>query len=119
MRLLADENIPLPVVTELRDDGHDVDWVGKDTPAIDDRTVLQRAEDEKRILLTFDKDFGTLTFRTPASSPVGIILFRLPPFPKGKLVQFVVETVRERDDWRGHFAVVEYGRVRMRPLPNS
>jgi predicted nuclease of predicted toxin-antitoxin system len=119
MRLLADENIPLPVATGLREDGHDVDWVGADTPGIDDRTVLQRAEDEKRILLTFDKDFGTLVFRTSASSPVGILLFRLPPLPKDELVQFVVETVREQDDWRGHFAVIEYGRVRMRPLPNS
>ena len=93
--------------------------VGADTPGIDDRTVLQRTEDEKRILPTFDKDFGTLVFRTSASSPVGILLFRLPPLPKDDLVQFVVETVREQDDWRGHFAVIEYGRVRMRPLPNS
>jgi len=119
MRLRADENVPLPVATGLREDGHDVDWVGADTPGIDDGTVLQRAEDEKRILLTFDEDFGTLTFRTPVSSPVGILLFRLPSLPKDELVQFVVETVRERDDWRGHFAVIEYGRVRMRPLPNS
>jgi hypothetical protein len=28
MRLLADENVPLPVVRGLREDGHDVVWIG-------------------------------------------------------------------------------------------
>lgn len=31
----------------------------------------------------------------------------------------VVETARERDDWRGHFAVIEQQRIRMRPFPDG
>lgn len=119
MHFLADENVPLPVVKGLREDGHDVRWIGADDPGIDDRTVIQQARDEKRVLLTFDKDFGTLTFQKRESPPVGILLFRLPPLSKDELVRFVVDTIRERDDWEGHFAVIEQRRVRMRPLPGE
>ena len=117
MRLLADENVPLPVVNELKADGHDVQWIGNEDPGIGDRTILQRARDEERLLLTFDKDFGTLTFREEIDRPPGILLFRLPPLSKGELVRFVVETMRERDDWVGHLAVIERHRIRMKSLP--
>jgi Domain of unknown function (DUF5615) len=33
MRLLADENFPLPAVAALRQAGHDVTWARTDTPA--------------------------------------------------------------------------------------
>jgi predicted nuclease of predicted toxin-antitoxin system len=119
MRLLADENIPLPVVEALRECGHDVHWIGESNPGIDDRAVLQRAFNESRILLTFDKDFGTLIFREATDHPVGILLFRLPMLPKEELQAFVMATIEERSDWAGHFAVVEKDRIRMRLLPSS
>jgi hypothetical protein len=30
-----------------------------------------------------------------------------------------VETIADRSDWEGHFAVIEQDRIRMRPLPES
>ena len=118
MRLLADENMPLPVVQGLRAAGHDVRWIGDEDPGLGDRAVLQHAHEEERILLTFDTDFGTLTFHETMDTPAGIVLFRLPPLGKDELVRFVVDTVEARDDWHGHFAVIEQHRIRMRPLPN-
>ena len=44
---------------------------------IDDREVLRRAHDEERLLITFDKDFGALTFHDNGPQPDGILLFRL------------------------------------------
>ena len=119
MHLLADENIPLPVVSALREEGHDVSWIGTVEPGIDDQAVLQRAHDEERVLVTFDKDFGTLIFQKDGSLPAGLLLFRLPPLSKDDLVQFMVETIAERSDWDGHFAVIEHDRIRMRTLPLS
>lgn len=116
MQLLADENVPLPVVSSLREEGHDVSWIGAVEPGIDDRDVLKRAHDEDRVLITFDKDFGTLIFQKDGSRPAGILLFRLPPFSKDELVQFMVETISGRSDWIGHFAVIEQEQIRMRPL---
>lgn len=119
MHLLADENVPLPVVSALREEGHDVSWIGSAEPGIDDRAVLKRAHDEDRLLITFDKDFGTLIFQEDESRPAGILLFRLPPLSKDELVQFMVETVSDRSDWTDHFAVIEQDQIRMRPFPGA
>jgi hypothetical protein len=29
----------------------------------------------------------------------------------------VLQTIRSRDDWEGHFSVVDDSQIRMRPLP--
>lgn len=59
MRLLANENIPGAVVMALRAAGHDVAWVRIDAPGASDAQVLAWAVRERRILLTFDKDFAS------------------------------------------------------------
>ena len=58
MRILANENFPGDAVTALRQAGHDIAWVRVDAPGSTDVQVLQRADAESRILITFDKDFG-------------------------------------------------------------
>jgi predicted nuclease of predicted toxin-antitoxin system len=70
MRILANENFPALAIEALRAHGHDVVWMHTDAPGSKDRDVIQRAESENRVLLTFDKDFGELAFRLklPASS---------------------------------------------------
>lgn len=44
MRLLADENFPLPTVEALRLAGHDVFWVRTDAPGTGDAALLDLAE---------------------------------------------------------------------------
>ena len=46
MRILANENVPGPVVTALRDAGHDVLWVKEDMAGAVDHDVLALAERE-------------------------------------------------------------------------
>jgi predicted nuclease of predicted toxin-antitoxin system len=77
MRFLADENFPLDAVEALRQNGHDVAWIRSDSPGIADPQVLERAQAEGRIVLTFDKDFGELAFREKLPAMTGIILFRI------------------------------------------
>ena len=62
-RFLADENFLGDAVTALREAGHDIAWIRTDAPGSTDRQVLTRAVAERRILLTFDKDFGDLAYR--------------------------------------------------------
>ncbi|MGQ0835272.1 MAG: DUF5615 family PIN-like protein [Gammaproteobacteria bacterium] len=117
MRLLADENFPGDAVNALRAAGHDVIWIRTDAPGSTDRSVLERATTETRVLLTFDKDFGELAWRFGLPSQCGIILFRLPmPLPR-EVGRAITNILTERSDWPGHFSVVEPGRIRMRPLP--
>lgn len=77
MKFLVDESVEYRVVEFLRSAGHDVASIAEDAPSTQDAQVLSRARRAKRILLTNDKDFGTLVFfdRHPH---VGVILMRLP-----------------------------------------
>jgi len=117
MRFLADENFPGDAVTALRRAGHDVAWVRTDAPGSLDRDVLSQAMNEERILLTFDKDFGELAWRTALPASCGIVLFRLrmpPPADAGSVIAGILNS---RSDWADHFSVIEPARIRMRPLP--
>lgn len=117
MRILANENFPGEAVAALRSRRHDVVWIRTDSPGSSDRSVIKRAVDEDRILITFDKDFGELAFRFGLSSPAGIILFRISARSPGDVARLSVSVLEGRSDWGGHFSVVEDDRVRMTPLP--
>jgi hypothetical protein len=116
MRFLANENFPDAAVRALEAAGHDVVWVRTKAPGASDPEILAWAAREKRILLTFDKDFGELARASALPSECGVILFRMPmPRPSDagyKLAQLIAA----RSDWGAHFSVVEPGRVRMRQL---
>ena len=115
MRLLANENFPAKAVHALRGAGHDVAWVPESTPSAADREVLAQAVSESRVLLTFDKDFGELAFRSGLPASCGIVLFRVVPLPDVAAATAVA--VLTEIDPVGRFVVVEPGRVRERPLP--
>jgi predicted nuclease of predicted toxin-antitoxin system len=117
MQFLANENFPLDVVEAVRQTGHDVTWIRTDAPGSKDRDILGRAVSEKRILLTFDKDFGELAFQFGLPANCGIVLFRLQAKSAAALARLVVAALQSRTDWAGQFSVVEMARIRMRPLP--
>ena len=79
--------------------------------------LQSRAQAERRILLTEDKDFGDLVFRRGQSVP-GIILLRIDPakhvLKKARLDDAVG---RFCDDLFGRYVTVEGARFRSRPLP--
>ncbi len=119
MRLLCNENIPALLIRALTGAGHDVSAVGFERPGIDDQGVLAWAKAENRVCLTFDKDFGELAANEPSDAMAGVILLRIPVLPSGDWVGRIAEIVSSRDDWHGHFTVVEPGRIRMRRLKRS
>jgi len=116
MRLLADENVPLKAVLMLRKKGHDVLSVCESMPGNIDEFILELAEKDDRIILTFDKDFGDLAFCRNLSLSCGIVLFRIPLRSVDYLSADIIHAVESRSDWAGHFSVVEQGRIRMRKL---
>ena len=63
MRFLANENFPGAAVTALARADHDIIWVRTTAPGSKDEDILGWAVRERRILLTFDKDFGELAWR--------------------------------------------------------
>jgi predicted nuclease of predicted toxin-antitoxin system len=117
MRILADENFPGDAVTALRERGHDVLWVRTEAPGISDREVLALPQTEDRIVITFDKDFGELSFRFGLPATSGTILFRLAAGSSSSVARLALAVLEMRTDWAGHFSVIEEDRVRMTPLP--
>jgi len=116
MRILADENFPGISVQELRRHGHDVLWVRTAMPGMTDPDILARAQDEQRLLVTLDKDFGELAFGARLPALCGVVLFRM-KMPNARIAAMkIVKILESRSDWNGHFAVVEDDRIRMRPL---
>ncbi|MGO9485141.1 MAG: DUF5615 family PIN-like protein [Rhodomicrobium sp.] len=114
MRFLANENFPGAAVLALRGSGHDVAWARTEAPGSKDEDVLAMAVRENRILITFDKDFGELAWRTALPAASGIVLFRIPmPAAAGTGAKLAAR-IEERDDWAGHFSVIEPQRIRMR-----
>ncbi|MCX5757631.1 MAG: DUF5615 family PIN-like protein [Candidatus Hydrogenedentes bacterium] len=116
MRIHADESFPGDAVASLRARGHDVRWVRTDSPGVSDTEILRQAQEDKRLIVTFDKDFGELAFRHHLPSDCGVVLFRMLMNSPDDPVRLIVDTLDSRDDWHGHFSVVETDRVRMRPL---
>lgn len=123
MRFLADENFPLPSVLRLRDAGYDVATTVPGTP---DSSVLERAQAEGRLVITFDRDFGELIFyRGPGvisyggtiASPGVIFLRFVPsdPTEPAAILERVLAAPSVTLD--GYFTVVERDHVRQRALP--
>lgn len=117
MRYLADENFPRPVVQALRANGEDVVWAAEEMRAASDEAVLARAQAEGRNVVTFDKDFGELAFKAGLPATCGVVLFRLTGSSPDVDNARALAALAERQDWAGHFAVVQDDRIRMRPLP--
>ena len=119
LRILANENFPGPVIRALRQRGHDVASVKEIMRGSGDRAVLERAQAEQRLVVTFDKDFGELAFRFGLPAACGVVMFRLagatPEIDNAR----VLAVLESRSDWTGHFAVVTDDRIRIRPLPHS
>ena len=78
MKLKLDENLPVELLDDLRQAGHDGDSVQEEGIAgAPDDVVLARAKAEARVLLTLDKGIGDLRVY-PLSQFSGIVLFRPP-----------------------------------------
>jgi predicted nuclease of predicted toxin-antitoxin system len=116
MRFLANENFPGTAVAALIAAGHDVVWVSNAAPGTSDPDVLRWAIRDERVLLTFDKDFGELAGASALPGTCGVVLFRMPMPNPSDIGPRLSNLVTSRDDWAGHFSVIEPGRIRMRPL---
>jgi predicted nuclease of predicted toxin-antitoxin system len=119
MRFLADENFPANAVEAIRERGHDITWIQKVAPGSSDQEVLQLAQAEARIILTFDKDFGELAFRAKLPASSGIVLFRITLPSSEYVARIAVAALEGRSDWTGHFTVIEDNRIRLTQLPKA
>ncbi|HEX2165165.1 MAG TPA: DUF5615 family PIN-like protein [Thermoanaerobaculia bacterium] len=118
MRFLADQNVEQPVVTRLREAGHDVCQLAETLPvrAVDEQ-VLRQAREQLRILVTNDKDFGELTF-LQGEAAAGVVLLRMPSADSRRKAERALRAVvlfGER--LNGSMVVVTEKAIRRRTFP--
>ena len=117
MRCIVNENVAGTVVRSLRERGHDVLSITESLRGAADAAILDRARAERRVVVTHDKDFGELAFRSGLPAMSGVVLLRLSGANPQTDNRRVLEVLESRDDWTDQFAVVTDDRVRIRPLP--
>jgi predicted nuclease of predicted toxin-antitoxin system len=114
MRILADENCDSYLVARLRAAGHDVKYVEESLKGWKDNAIFGEAENDLRVLLTNDLDFGLLAERSDRRPPA-IVLLRLHPLRAGLRAAITLEFFANiGPEWRGKFFVVEPGTIRER-----
>lgn len=111
---IADENVDAPIVARLRADGLDVVAVSELSPGIDDDRVLQLANDQQRILITSDHDFGELVYRLGRATS-GIVLLRVHGITADRKAEIVSATIGAHvNELAGNFTVIAPDSIRIR-----
>ncbi len=113
-KLLLDENIGGAVFRGLRDYGYDVVSILETSPGKADGEVLAQAYREKRIVVTLDRDFGSLIFRD-SKRHVGVLFLRLTRETPEAILKIILKVLDHYGGALiGRFAVASESNIRMR-----
>jgi len=116
MKFIVDESTGMAVAQYLRAIGHDVVAVTETMPQVDDQTILIKAASEGRVLITNDKDFGELVFRSGYGHH-GVLFLRLHDESAANRVSVVKAVLDQYADLlKMNFIVATERRVRIRRL---
>lgn len=116
MAFLADENLPLEIVHRLKKENFDIVSLSELRRGMGDEEVLFLAKEEKRTLITFDKDFSEMIFRRKEQSH-GVIFLRIHPQNPDYIYSVLKKVLSKKILFGKSFCVVEHRRMRVLPLP--
>lgn len=115
MKFVADENVDLPIIVRLRDDGHEIYAIIESSAGVSDDEVLKLANEQGIVLLTGDKDFGEMVYRDKRFT-CGIVLIRLAGLSNQEKAEVVTNVIREHGNELGNaFTVISSHNLRIRP----
>ncbi|MDP3728329.1 MAG: DUF5615 family PIN-like protein [bacterium] len=112
IKFLADENIPLKVISNLLRDRIDIIAVAEKSARIKDEEILELAKKEGRVIITFDKDFGELVFRKKRETN-GVILLQLHPQTQEKTEMILKKVCSLNIDFSSSFCIVKESRIKV------
>ncbi len=118
MRFLLDQDVYAVTAKFLADAGHDVVLVAQlGLAQASDEEILRTAQEQNRILVTRDRDYGNLVFVRAISS--GVVYLRVLPSTMNAVhdeLARVIQSYSEKE-LAGAFVVVEPDRHRFRKPP--
>ena len=120
MRFLIDNPVSPRVAEALAHSGHDAVHVrdyGLQTA--DDSTLLERASQEKRVIVTADTDFGLLLAKRQVRRPSVVLFHHSFPHRPSEQTKILLENLPELTGPldEGSLVVLESRRIRIRTLP--
>jgi predicted nuclease of predicted toxin-antitoxin system len=114
MLVLVDVSPGKAIAEALRGLSHDVTEVRDRNSRMSDIDILSWAVTEQRLVVTMDKDFGELVYRSGARHS-GVLLLRLDAAANSERVRVVTEIFEQyAEQLPGKFAVYQDGRLRIR-----
>lgn len=114
-RFLADENIPVKTVQTLKQKGMDIASILETSHGLRDIEVLNIANRQGRVIITFDTDFGNLVFKQKLETK-GIILLRFKPKSPQQTAKAIEQLLATKTPIEKRFIVVREHDVRILPL---
>lgn len=113
MKVLLDTCVWGKAADSLRTRGHDVVWTGSWGADPGDKEILRLANDDGRVLVTLDKDFGQLVIALGHPHAGIVRLVGIRARDQGLVTAQILDRYRE-DLIAGAIVTVESGRVRVR-----
>lgn len=117
--LIVNENFPVPALRVLRAHGVDVLSVQEEMPGASDETVLIKACETGRWLVTFDRDYGELVFSRQCKPPPAILYLRQEPYPATRPAEWILDLLAEPSLAEGYLVVIGEKATRRRLLPQA
>ncbi len=117
IKFLANESFPLTSVKIIKDKGFDILRIGDDFFGITDEEVIDFANSDDRIILTFDSDYGELIFKNGYNISNGVIYFRWSIFnaeEPGDYLLYLID--RNEIDFKNKFTVINRNNIRQKNI---
>lgn len=105
MKFITDENLGIKIPQFLKSLGYDVISVIEVALSKPDTDILKLANEENRILLTTDKDFGELVFKEKLIHS-GVILLRLKDESVENKKKVILRELKSGRNFQGKFTRV-------------
>ena len=113
LKFMIDVGVGKKVEEWLREHGYDVKTVRSFDPKAEDAKILKMAESESRMVVTMDKDFGELVYRS-GKAHAGVLILRLEDATGDEKVEVVKKILSEHSNKiQSRFCVFQAGRLRI------
>lgn len=113
LKFLIDIGVGKKLEKWLEDSGYDVKSMRHINPKSEDMEILNMAVSESRMVVTMDKDFGELVYKS-GMLHAGVLILRLEDATGAEKVDVIKAILRDHEaKLRGKFCVFQSGRLRV------